>query len=259
MALILHPIPAFTDNYIWALHDQNQCVLVDPGQAAPAIEYLKAKHLKLCSILITHHHADHIGGITEILEQKPLLADSMAVFGPADERIPFIYQQVKENDRVAIEPLGVEFTVLNVPGHTRSHIAYYNSVWLFAGDTLFSAGCGRLFEGSPQQMQNSLDKLAALPDHLQLCCTHEYTLDNLRFAAAVEPDNIELKKRHQDVQKLRADGRPTLPVTLAEERRYNPFLRTHLPSVQQAATAVRAHNNEPAEVLGVIRHWKDNF
>ncbi len=271
----LTALPAFSDNYIWTLYDHQYCVVIDPGQAAPVSEFLRRSGTRLAGILLTHHHADHIGGVDALLashaagnpEQAPL-----PVIGPLDSRIPQVTRTVNEGDRVSLTDWGlpwqIDFQVLEIPGHTRSHIAFVNQDWLFCGDTLFSAGCGRLFEGTPAQMQDSLDKLAALPAGLLVCCAHEYTLSNCRFALQVEPDNTDLQQRYQQVSELRAQARMTLPVSLANELSYNPFLRSRQASVIQAARqrlratgqAVSwrsAGDPEPHEVLAVIRSWKD--
>ncbi len=267
----LAAIPAFTDNYIWALHDNRHCVVVDPGQAEPVQAFLETTGTRLAGILVTHHHADHIGGIDELLmmhrKQYPT-APPLPVSGPSDSRIPQINHIVGEGDSVALAHWGITFQVLELPGHTLSHIAFWNKQWLFCGDTLFSAGCGRLFEGSPAQMQNSLDKLAQLPGSLLVCCTHEYTQSNCHFALQVEPDNLKLQQWSRQVRELRSQQKMTLPVTLADELSYNPFLRSREASVIDAARQRSANTGQPAppidklveephRVLAVIRSWKD--
>ncbi|WP_439889368.1 hydroxyacylglutathione hydrolase [Pseudomonas sp. MBLB4123] len=251
-------LPAFTDNYIWLLQDATtrRCAVVDPGDAAPVLAWL-AEHpgWELSDILITHHHHDHIGGV------ERLKATSGArVLGPAKEQIPARDLALGEGDRV--EVLGHSFAIIAVPGHTLGHIAYYQAEqhWLFCGDTLFAAGCGRLFEGTPQQMHDSLDRLAALPGQTLVYCTHEYTLSNLRFAQAVEPDNPQIARRLQQVAEWRQAGRVSLPSTLALEQATNPFLRSTEASVQ---ARIDAHDGPRArsssEVFACLRAWKDRF
>jgi hydroxyacylglutathione hydrolase len=253
MPLAIHPIPAFETNYIWAIHDGTHCALVDPGSAPEALDYLQANSLKLCALLLTHHHHDHIGGVEEILQNHPV-----PTWGPKDPRMPQVNRHVAEGDRAGVPELGLDLAVLETPGHTTTHITYYNDSILLAGDTLFSVGCGRLFDGTPEQMQHSLDKLAPLPDHVQLYCAHEYTEDNCRFALQVEPDNPALKARAEQARQQRAAGQTTLPVTLGEERATNPFLRTREPAVIKAANQHHPGTGEdPAKVFGVIRRWKD--
>jgi len=267
----LSAIPAFSDNYIWALHDRQHCVVVDPGQAQPVMEFLATTGTRLRGILITHHHADHIGGVDQLVRMHASkYPDSpvLPVSGPADQRIPVITQALTEGDTVVLPEWDIKLHVLEIPGHTSSHIAFWNERWLFCGDTLFSAGCGRLFEGTAMQMQNSLDKLAALPGELLVCCAHEYTQSNCRFALQVEPNNQHLQRRSQYVDQLRQQNKMTLPVTLADELCYNPFLRSRESSVIQAAKQqsikyAQANNKgilfeqEPHQVLAVIRSWKD--
>jgi len=266
--MILIPLPAFTDNYIWLLHNNTHAIVVDPGDARPVVAALDRLKLTLIGILVTHHHEDHVGGVAQLRE-----ATGASVYGPANEKIPAPLQRLVEGDKVDI--LGLHFTVIDVPGHTAGHIAYYcdgvdvESVrrpLLFCGDTLFSGGCGRLFEGSPAQMLASLDKLAALPARTQVCCTHEYTLSNLRFALAVDPENSALASYNTQCVALRANHRPTLPSSIALELQINPFLRTRQRSIIEAAgrfDATQASNvfdssNETA-VFAAIREWKNQF
>ncbi len=252
------PLPAFSDNYIWLLHDGSQALVVDPGEAAPVFEALQRERLQLRSILVTHHHADHVGGVAELRE-----ATGAEVFGPAAEAMPEPIVRVAGGD--VARALGLDFQVIDVPGHTAGHIAYYHPAIdgapvLFCGDTLFSGGCGRLFEGTPAQMLDSLDRLAALPGDTRVCCAHEYTLSNLRFARAVEPGNTELIHYLAHCEALRADDRPTLPARLAQERLINPFLRSREPAVVAAARARDAdQSTSEAGVFAVLRQWKNEF
>jgi hydroxyacylglutathione hydrolase len=254
----LVPLPAFKDNYLWMVHDGHRSLVVDPGDAQPVLSFLQRGGLQLEAILVTHHHPDHIGGLDALRE-----ATGAKVYGPARERIPEPLTRLSEGD--TITALGFKFEVLDVPGHTAGHIAFYcremdGAPLLFCGDTLFSAGCGRLFEGTPAQMLESLDKLAALPGSARVCCTHEYTLSNLKFALAVEPDNLELIHYTQRCEELRAQNLPTLPSTIEQEKRINPFLRTRQPGV---ARAVRAHSgaalHDDVAVFAAIRQWKNEF
>jgi len=252
-------LPAFTDNYLWMLHDARQAVVVDPGQAEPVLQALAERGLQLQAILVTHHHADHVGGVNALR-----LATGARVYGPARERIPEPFTPLSHGQQVS--PLGWNFQVLDVPGHTAGHIAYYcadldGAPLLFCGDTLFSGGCGRLFEGTPAQMQASLDQLAALPDDTRVCCTHEYTLSNLKFARAVEPGNAELLHYSSRCEALRAQGQPTLPSRMALERAINPFLRTRVPAVAAAAAgfAPSTDTRDAVAVLAALREWKNGF
>jgi hydroxyacylglutathione hydrolase len=251
-------LPAFDDNYIWMLHDGRQALVVDPGDAQPVRDALHADGLELVAILVTHHHPDHVGGIDEL---RDLLRGP--VFGPARERIPSPFLPLRDGDR--LQAIGAEFEVIDVPGHTAGHIAYLHrptdgaASILFCGDTLFSAGCGRLFEGTPEQMHQSLSRLGALPDDTRVCCAHEYTLSNLRFAQAVEPDNAAVAEHMAVCRQERAAGRPTLPSTIARERDINPFMRCAEPSVVAAARARGAANERGAAVLGALREWKNEY
>lgn len=251
-------LPAFSDNYIWLLQDpeSRRCAVVDPGDAAPVEAWLKAHpDWQLSDILITHHHFDHIGGIERL---KAL--SGARVLGPAKEKIPGRNLALGEGEQV--EVLGHNFTIMEVPGHTLGHIAYYQAQqhWLFCGDTLFAAGCGRLFEGTPQQMHDSLGRLAALPGQTQVFCTHEYTLSNLRFAAAVEPHNAQIMQRLEQVGAWRAAGQISLPSTLALERATNPFLRSAEAAVQDKIDEREGPlQRSSSQVFAALRAWKDNF
>lgn len=255
--MYLIPIPAFNDNYLWLLHDGRHALIVDPGDAAPVLRALQENGLQLETILVTHHHADHTGGVAELHK-----ATGAPVYGPAREAIPEPFMRLQDGDMV--QALGLDFEVIDVPGHTAGHIAFFapgmdGRPLLFCGDTLFSGGCGRLFEGTPAQMLASLDRLAALPGNTRVCCTHEYTLSNLRFALAVEPDNGELIGYHARCTALRADGRPTLPTSLAQELLINPFLRTRQTTVMAAAQRFDPAAHDDNSVFAAIRQWKNQF
>jgi len=247
-------IPAFKDNYIWLLRKGASVVVVDPGDARPVLEVLERENLSLTSILITHHHADHQGGVASLLAHYP--AD---VFGPATESITALTQPLRGGETIVLESLGVEFQILAVPGHTRGHIAYYGAGTLFCGDTLFAAGCGRLFEGTPRQMYDSLTRLAALPEQTAVYCAHEYTEANLRFALAVEFGNRHLRQRVDEVVVARAKGWATVPSTMALEKATNPFLRCNEPEIVASAQGRVAKANDALAVFTVLREWKDNF
>jgi hydroxyacylglutathione hydrolase len=250
-------IPAFDDNYIWLIHKENNphIVIVDPGDAGPVLDAIAASSYIPVAILVTHHHGDHVGGIRRLTRDYPV-----PVYGPANEGISSITHPVREGDHVEIEPLGCSFAVLEVPGHTRGHIAYYSDKLLFCGDTLFTAGCGRLFEGTPQQMYQSLQKIASLPDDTLVYCAHEYTLDNLKFAMVVEPDSPALQQRLQDTLVARKQGQATVPAPLSLEKATNPFLRCHLPNVIKAAESFALKRLQSgADTFTVVRHWKDTL
>lgn len=247
-------IPAFTDNYIWLIRTTgNDCAVVDPGDANPVIEVLRRLGLDLRYILLTHHHPDHVGGVHSLRTRFPA-----EVFGPQDTRIQGVDHVMREGDAARLPLLGLEFEVIEVPGHTATHIAYHGHGALFCGDTLFSVGCGRLFEGSAEQMQQSLDKLAALPARTEVYCAHEYTLSNCRFALAVEPENAALQRRAQQVEDARMAGGMTVPSRLGEELLVNPFLRSRHPSVIQSARKRDPAATAGATTLAVIRDWKDH-
>jgi hydroxyacylglutathione hydrolase len=247
------PVKAFKDNYIWTLRDGKHAAVVDPGDARPVIDYLAREELELVAILATHHHADHVGGIPRLLDRG-----SVPVYGPRGEPIELLTRAVGEGDTVTIPELDVSFAVLDIPGHTRAHIAYYGADCLFCGDTLFACGCGRVFEGTPEQMYASLEKLRALPDSTRVYCGHEYTLANIGFARGVEPGNAALGAREARDRRLREAGKPTLPTTLGEEKATNPFLRCLEPAVVQSANKyLGARAADPVRVFAAIRDWKN--
>jgi len=250
------PIPAFNDNYLWLIHNQRKAIVVDPGDAVPVINTLKKLNLDLQAILITHHHQDHIGGVDLLLRAYP----DAEVFAPKLEQYAFTHKPVSEPDQLYLGDWINGAKVIDVPGHTLGHIAYYiehqGQQWLFCGDTLFGAGCGRLFEGTPAQMMASLQKLAALPASTQVYCTHEYTLHNLNFALTLEPGNPSLVKRQQDAKALRTAGQPTLPSTLALELATNPFLRCHIPEIQASLHTEEAN---PLQTFSAMRSLRNSY
>lgn len=250
------PLRAFSDNYIWCIHNEEQVVVVDPGDADPVLDFLTERDLKLAAILVTHHHHDHTGGVTKLASLRP----DIPVIGPQGGHIRGITQSVQEGAKTVIEALDLEFTVIEVPGHTLDHIAFYGHNILLCGDTLFNGGCGRLFEGTAEQMLNSLDKLKHLPGDTTVYCAHEYTTANLEFAAAVEPENSAIKEYQSVVKTLREDDEPTVPCALSLQFDINPFMRTQEDIIARRA----AHkSDEPltdeVSVFAAIRQWKDNF
>lgn len=255
--MTLIPLPAFTDNYIWMLHDGHGALVVDPGDAQPVLRALSETGLQLHTILVTHHHNDHTGGIQQLQEST-----GAAVYGPARENIPTVQHRLQDGDHVHV--MGLDFQVLDVPGHTAGHIAYFSeqaqpAPILFCGDTLFSGGCGRLFEGTPQQMLASLERLAALPGKTQVCCTHEYTLSNLKFAREVDPDNQALLEYQHRCQALRAAAQPTLPSTIAQELKINPFLRSHDAALITSARRFDAAGVDQHGAFATLRQWKNQY
>jgi hydroxyacylglutathione hydrolase len=261
----VHTLPAFNDNYLWLFHleGSSDAYVVDPGDANVVIEALRDLSLDLSGILITHHHGDHTGGIGALLEHK-----AVPVFGPDSANIPQITQTFRQGEILELAP-NLKFDVLEVPGHTLDHIAWFcntqalshpQAPLLFCGDTLFAGGCGRLFEGSPSQMLNSLSKLAALPSDTAVHCAHEYTLANLAFAQVADPENKALKARSEEAKALRQAGKPTVPSALSQELNTNPFLRCARPELLRSARNFKASTgDQAAEVFASIREWKDSF
>jgi hydroxyacylglutathione hydrolase len=252
------PIPAFRDNYIWAVRSGPHAAVVDPGDAAPVLAWLAQNHVELTAILATHHHADHVGGVPALRARF-----DVPVFGPAHESIPERTHPLGEGDRIVVPGLDLMLSVFDIPGHTAGHIAYYAmppDPLVFCGDTMFAAGCGRLFEGTPEQMWASLSKLMTLDQNTLVYCGHEYTLANLRFAKAVEPGSRDIDARVVNETRKRERGEPTLPSTIGAERATNPFVRANLPDVMRSASR-RAGREiaDPVESFAVLREWKDHF
>jgi hydroxyacylglutathione hydrolase len=246
---------AFSDNYIWTIRDAGHAAVVDPGDAGPVIDYLRREKLELAAILNTHHHADHVGGNAALLAHW-----NVPVFGPHDARIAEVTHRLRDGERMTLPHFGFAFDVLEIPGHTRTHIAFHGAGMLFCGDTLFAAGCGRLFEGTPAQMHASLGKLLALPDATRVYCGHEYTLANIRFARAAEPGNRALAELEDKVRSLRERDLPSLPSTIAQEKATNPFVRCTEPEIVASASRYAGRPlADPVSVLGAIREWKNQF
>jgi hydroxyacylglutathione hydrolase len=256
----LLPVAALSDNYIWLMHRDGHAVVVDPGQAEPVERALRAQGLILDAILLTHHHGDHVGGVLALQAQT-----GATIYGPASEALPACDHRLRQGDTVHLPNFDMRLDVLDIPGHTSGHIAYFGHInadqpLVFCGDTLFAGGCGRLFEGTPAQMVDSLGKLAALPGNTLVCCAHEYTLANLRWAMAVEPGNAALRRRQVQAQRLRANGKPTLPTTIGLELETNPFVRTTQKPVMEAAAAHRgAPLASDVAVFACLREWKNDF
>ena len=253
--LKLHAIPAFEDNYIWTLADADgRAVIVDPGDAAPVFDAI-AKGLRPVAILLTHHHPDHIGGAEHLLQRYPV-----PCYAPTDPRIGCATHRVGDGYSFVIPQLDLQFDTIEVHGHTSSHVAFASHGIVFCGDTLFSLGCGRMFEGTPEQMLASLDRLAALPGATKVCCGHEYTLSNGAFASVIEPDNAALRERLREASAARAIGQPSVPSTIDSEVACNPFLRVDAPAVR---AAVERHLGAPCidrvQTFAALRRWKDEF
>ncbi len=258
MTVKIWPISAFSDNYIWTIVQSDLAVVVDPGDATPVLAYLRDNGLTLSSILVTHHHADHVGGVAELVAQT-----GATVYGPADSDIPCRNIPLREGDHVNLGALG-RFSVLEVPGHTLDHIAYFGQVdernVLFCGDTLFATGCGRLFEGNSRQMQQSLDKFRKMPHNTSVYCAHEYTVGNIRWACEVDPHNPDLEQWKREAQTLRDNNQATVPTSLGHELKTNPFMRTDDPAVVTAAEQKAGRSlDKPENVLEVLREWKNHF
>jgi hydroxyacylglutathione hydrolase len=253
----IEAISILQDNYVWAVHNGHSAILVDPGDAAPILAWLRNRDMTARAILVTHHHYDHVGGIAGLLEHAPI-----PVFGPT--RGAAKTQPVADGETLNFPDMGVDFKVIETPGHTLDHVCYVadtspaTPLHLFCGDTLFSCGCGRLFEGSPAEMYASLTRLAQLPDNTKVCCAHEYTLANIAFALEAEPANQALLDRHVEALALRKQGAATLPVSMGQERSSNPFLRCDLPALVVAASQHVKNPLKPgAETFAAIRAWKD--
>lgn len=255
VAISVIPVPAFHDNYIWVIRNERYAAVVDPGDAAPVLAYLRQQALQLTAILVTHHHHDHTDGIAALLQQF-----SVPVYGPRNESIPALTHLSGEGDRIHLDNLALTLSVLDTPGHTSGHISYYDGSRLFCGDTLFACGCGRLFEGTPQQLYASLEKIRALPEDTLVYCTHEYTRANIAFARVVEPGNQALAQRDQVTARLREQQLPTLPSTLQEERATNPFLRCNQDEVRNSVNRYFDQSfSDDTSVFAALRNWKDRF
>lgn len=254
---IFEPVPAFADNYVWLITDppSPEAVVVDPGEPLPMLQILEKRGLELQAILLTHHHGDHVGGVADIIRTHPA-----PVYGPARDEISTVDHPLDDGDLVPLPWFGYDLEVIEVPGHTAGHIAYLGPRFVLVGDTLFAGGCGRIFEGTPEQMLTSLKKLAALPGKTLVYCAHEYTVANLRFARDVEPSNRALEARLEEARKLRAEGRPTVPSTISDELETNPFLRCHqAPVVNAAETWSGLDVPTEVDVFTIIRSWKDGW
>lgn len=252
------PIPVLSDNYVWivGVPGDSRIVAVDPGDAPPVVRALESSGRVVAGILVTHHHRDHTAGLQELRELFP----GAPVWGPRGEAVAGVDRPVAGGDAIAVDGTGIRLEVLDVPGHTAGHVAYLGGGLVLTGDALFAGGCGRLFEGTPEDLAGSLGRLAALPPATRVCCAHEYTVANLEFAAAVEPSNGALAARLREARALRADGRPTLPSTIAEELATNPFLRVTEPGVVSAVERSAGRRlGSPVEVLGELRRWKDGW
>lgn len=258
MTLSIWAVPAFDDNYLWLIHNGHDAIVVDPGDSAAIVQALESHHLHLRAILITHHHSDHIGGVAALQERY-----QVPTYGPADDGIDHLQFALRDQDQIIIAELGLAFQVIAVPGHTHGHIAYYaaKEQWLLCGDTLFGGGCGRLFEGTAQEMLSSLDKLAALPDATAVYCTHEYTLANLKFAKEVEADNHDITSRILIEQEKRRREIPTIPSTIGLEKLSNPFLRSRVTSVRQYLidSGRASANGSDADFFAALRTWKNTY
>jgi hydroxyacylglutathione hydrolase len=253
----IEAIPTFQDNYVWAIHNGRSAILVDPGQAPPILAWLNATGMTAQAILVTHHHHDHVGGIAELLDRAPV-----PVYGPTRGAVKST--AVSEGQILKFEAVSLNFQVIDTPGHTLDHVCYLASdeqdavAHLFCGDTLFSCGCGRLFEGTPGEMYASLSRLADLPGSTLVYCAHEYTLENIAFAFEADPDNPDLHARHAEALQLRKQGKATLPIPLSAELKCNPFLRCDLPALSVAASQhYKKPLNPGVATFAAIRNWRD--
>lgn len=250
-------LKAFEDNYIWIIQNQSHCLIVDPGESTPVIDYL-TQHPQITptGILITHHHADHVSGVKKLAQTYP----DIKVYGPADSPFTQSDYQLTDGQQVHFSELDLTFDICHIPGHTLDHIAYYNNQWLFCGDTLFSVGCGRMFEGTPSVFKHSLDKLCALNDETLIFCAHEYTQANIRFALSIDQSNQKLQQHANNVKQLRQKNQPSLPSNLKLEKAINPFIRTHLADIQaQVSKKTGQAISDPIETFAALRALKDRF
>ena len=257
MSHTIFAIPALNDNYIWTIvHPKKQtAIVIDPGETKPILNILEQQDLTLTAILLTHHHWDHTNGISDLLEKY-----LVPVYGPAEDMISLCDHPINGGDHLTLSLLELTFNILAIPGHTLGHIAYYGHQWVFTGDTLFAGGCGRLFEGSPDQLYCSLLKLTALPSNTRVYCGHEYTEKNLKFAQIVDPKNYKLKKRIEETQQKINHSLPTLPSTLQLELDTNPFLRCHEISIQQSLEGYYGYPfTDTVAAFTALRRWKDEF
>ena len=247
-------IPAFKDNYIWVVHNQQYAAIVDPGEALPVLEFLNTHSLQPTAILCTHRHADHIGGIAKLREVY-----NVPVYGRRHPNNPHITNNLVEHDRVVLEHFGINLDIIDVPGHLDDHIAFVAPDLIFCGDILFGAGCGRNFEGTPEQLHFSLQRLAQLPDNTRVYCAHEYTLVNIRFALACEPGNQALQQRAEQATQLRAAGLATIPSTIALEKATNPFMRCTQPEIIQTLQQRGLQDTSEIAVFTALRKWRNDF
>ena len=253
----IFPIPAFADNYIWTIYNDQYAIVVDPGDAVPVIQYLEKNNLKLLAILVTHHHRDHIGGISDLVELY-----NTPVYGPRREKIPHMTYPLGEGDVVEFNQLNFHAKVIDIPGHTHGHIAYLWDGGMFCGDTLFTCGCGKIFEGTPEQLHKSLQRLASQPDNTLVYCSHEYTEYNTPFALICEPSNAALKQRIIDAEVLRGQNIPTVPSTMQLEKATNPFLRCTKPEIIQHIElkfGIKLPKNDAQAAFVALRKWRDLF